>query len=85
MAALGHYESRWSTMTQNVSLHDSQDRVVAPLRHISYPEEGVKSAHALAEQLNASGWEGISGAVSIIFNSMDRKLTHDLQIEDMLK
>ena len=28
------------------------------------------SAHALGEQLNASGWEEISLAVSIIFNSM---------------
>ena len=38
--------------------------------HISNPEEGVISPHALSEQLNASGWEGISGYVSIIFNSM---------------
>ena len=28
------------------------------------------SAQTLGEQLNASGWEGISLAVSIIFNSM---------------
>ena len=46
---------------------DAHDGAVAPLRHISNPEEGVKSPHALAEQLNASGWEGISGAVSYYF------------------